>query len=448
MYALTNVLRPYAWGSTTAIATLLGRAPSGAPEAELWLGAHPDSPSVAKLLDGPAKPLDALIAGDPEGTLGPEVRAAFGDRLPFLVKILAAGSPLSLQVHPNLDQARIAFAAEEAAGVPHDAPHRNYKDDNHKPEMILALTDFEALCGFRPVAGTRKILEHLLWCFDQAASEPPAVLQDVFDLLAAAGVPAEPRVPTQDASAEPGVPASDGSGVPAVDRESDAIRAAFQRLIAGGEDVAAAVDAVVRLLRSGAPMGPYTPELSTVTGLAEAYPGDPGVLISLLLNRVSLVPGQAMYLPAGNIHAYLRGLGVEVMASSDNVLRGGLTPKHVDVPELMKTVDFQALPVPLIQAQTTDLGQQLWVPPFREFQLQRVEIEPGGAPVPLDQHGPLVVIVVSGGAVLDSPRGDLPLDHGGSAFVPARESPVNLHAASGAKGPTIAFAVTVSSAAR
>lgn len=427
MYALTNVLRPYAWGSTTAIATLLGRAPSGAPEAELWLGAHPDSPSVAKLLDGPAKPLDALIAGDPEGTLGPAVRAAFGDRLPFLVKILAAGTPLSLQVHPNLDQARAAFAAEEAAGVPHDAPHRNYKDDNHKPEMILALTDFEALCGFRPVAGTRKILEHLLWCFDQAASEPPAVLQDVFDLLAGAGVPAS------DASV--------------VETESDAIRAAFQRLIAGGEDVAAAVDAVVRLLRSGAPMGPYTPELSTVTGLAEAYPGDPGVLISLLLNRVSLVPGQAMYLPAGNIHAYLRGLGVEVMASSDNVLRGGLTPKHVDVPELMKTVDFQALPVPLIQAQTTDLGQQLWVPPFREFQLQRVEIEPGGAPVPLDQHGPLVVIVVAGGAVLDSPRGDLPLDHGGSAFVPARESPVNLHAASGAKGTTIAFAVTVSSAA-
>jgi mannose-6-phosphate isomerase len=193
-------------------------------------------------------------------------------------------------------------------------------------------------------------------------------------------------------------------------------------------------------------MGAHAPELATVVSLAEEYPGDPGVLISLLLNRVSLMPGQAMYLPAGNIHAYLRGLGVEVMASSDNVLRGGLTPKHVDVPELMKTVDFRPLPVPLIDAQTTELGQQLWIPPFREFQLQRVEIEPDAAPVPLDQHGPLVVIVVSGAAVLDSPRGDLRLEHGGSAFVPARESPVNVHAVSGAAETTVAFAVTVSSA--
>jgi mannose-6-phosphate isomerase len=426
MYALTNVLRPYAWGSTTAIASLLGRKPSGAPEAELWLGAHPDSPSVASLLDGGSTPLDALIAADPEGTLGPASRAAFGDRLPFLAKILAAGNPLSLQVHPTLEQARAAFAAEEAAGVPHDAPHRNYKDDNHKPEMILALTDFEALCGFRPAAGSRRIFEHLAWCFDQAVSELPAALRDVLALLAGDSGPATGR---------------DLPG-PAAGVES-ALRGAFHRLISGGSDVPTAIAAVLTLLRSGAPMGDYTPELSTVVSLAEAYPGDPGVLISLLLNRVSLAPGQAIYLPAGNIHAYLRGLGVEVMASSDNVLRGGLTPKHIDVPELMKTVDFQALPVPRIDAQTTELGQQIWAPPFREFQLQRVELKPGGSPVPLAQNGPLLVILISGAAVLDSPRGDLRLERGGSAFVPARENPVILHPVSGAPETAVGFAVTL-----
>ncbi len=426
MYALTNVLRPYAWGSTTAIASLLGREPSGAPEAELWLGAHPDSPSVASLLDGGSMPLDALIAADPEGTLGPASRAAFGDRLPFLAKILAAGNPLSLQVHPTLEQARAAFAAEEAAGVRHDAPHRNYKDDNHKPEMILALADFEALCGFRPAAGSRRIFEHLAWCFDQAATELPAALREVLARLAGGGSAAAHDIP-----------------MPAAGDESARIRGAFHCLISGGNDVATAVAAVVTLLRSGAPMGDYTPELSTVVSLAEAYPGDPGVLISLLLNRVSLAPGQAIYLPAGNIHAYLRGLGVEVMASSDNVLRGGLTPKHVDVPELMKTVDFQAVPVPRIEAQSTELGQQIWAPPFREFQLQRVELNPGGSPVPLAQNGPLLVILVSGAAVLDSPRGDLRLERGGSAFVPARENPVILHPISGASETAVAFAVTV-----
>lgn len=414
MYALNNVLRPYAWGSTTAIASLLGREPSGGPEAELWLGAHPDSPSEVVLPDGSTQPLDALIAQDPEGTLGSASRAAFGDRLPFLAKILAAGSPLSLQVHPTLHQARAAFAAEESAGVPADAPHRLYKDDNHKPEMIFALTPFEALCGFRRAAESTRIFEHLAWCFDQAASQLPAALRTVLELLSGAD-------------------------------ESAAIREAFHYLISGGDDVNAAIKAVVLLLRSGAPSGDFGRELATLAELDQAYPGDPGVLISLLLNRVSLAPGQAIYLPAGNIHAYLQGLGVEVMASSDNVLRGGLTPKHVDVPELMKTVDFQALPIPLIEGQATDLGQHIWSPPFEEFQLQRVSLDPDGSPVPLAQNGPLLVIVLAGAAVLDSPRGDLRLDLGDSAFVPARESPVIMHPVSGATETAVAFAVTVRS---
>ncbi|MGY2743263.1 mannose-6-phosphate isomerase, class I [Pseudarthrobacter sp. O4] len=425
MYELENVLRPYAWGSTTAIAKLLGRPASGGPEAELWIGAHPDSPSVALSYaasgsggahaagadDDGRRPLDELIAEDPEHHLGGESIAEFGPRLPFLLKVLAADRPLSLQVHPTLRQAREGFAREEAAGVDHSAPGRNYKDDNHKPEMIFALTDFEALCGFRPAVESRGVFLHLAACFDLAGLElPPLVPQLLEDL-------AQPD-------------------------EQAALRAAFERLIAGGEDVSHATAAVVAALVSGAPTASYQAELSTVVELNGEYPGDPGVLISLLLNRISLAPGEAVYLPAGNVHAYLHGLGIEVMASSDNVLRGGLTPKFVDVPELLKTVAFEAVGVPMLGAGTTMLGQELFRPPFREFQLQRVDLEPGGEPVPLAQSGAAVIIVVAGAVLLDSPKGELRLGRGASAFLPAAEAPVNVHAVSGATEAALAFAVT------
>lgn len=412
MYALENVLRPYAWGSTTAIAGLLGRPASGGPEAELWIGAHPDSPSLASAAadDGGALGLDELIARDPEHFLGRESVAGFGPRLPFLLKVLAAERPLSLQVHPTLEQARAGFAREEAAGVGHGAATRNYKDDNHKPEMIFALTPFEALCGFRPAAGSRAVFQHLAGCFDQAGVELPRLIPELLADLA------QPD-------------------------EGAALQAAFERLIAG-DDVAAATSAVVGLLAAGAPLGQHGAELGTAVNLNEEYPGDPGVLISLLLNRISLAPGEAVYLPAGNVHAYLHGLGIEVMASSDNVLRGGLTPKFVDVPELLKTVAFEAVGVPALQAETTMLDQELYRPPFREFQLQRIELAPGGDPVPLSQSGAAVLIVLEGAVVLDSPKGDLQLGRGGSAFIPAAEAPVNVHPAANAAGPVVAFAVT------
>jgi mannose-6-phosphate isomerase len=199
---------------------------------------------------------------------------------------------------------------------------------------------------------------------------------------------------------------------------------------------------IVAALVSGAPMGSHVAELTTVVDLNHDYPGDPGVLISLLLNRISLAPGEAVYLPAGNVHAYLHGLGIEVMASSDNVLRGGLTPKFVDVPELLKTVAFEAVAVPMLPAETTMLGQELFRPPFREFQLQRIVLAPGADPVPLAQSGAAVVIVTAGSVRLDSPKGELRLERGASAFLPAAEAPVNVHAVSGATGPALAFAVT------
>ncbi|SFU02653.1 mannose-6-phosphate isomerase, class I [Arthrobacter sp. ov118] len=424
MYELENVLRPYAWGSPTAIADLLGRPASGGPEAELWIGAHPDSPSLAltpaaagagrhspEAHDGGRLALDALIAEDPEHCLGARSVAEFGPRLPFLLKVLAAETPLSLQVHPTAAQARDGFAREEAAGVGRTAQDRNYKDAFHKPEMILALTPFEALCGFRPAAESRAVFDHLAACFELAGLDlPPLVPQLLKDL------------------AQPDEPA--------------ALRAAFERLIAGGPEVSDATAVIVTALASGAPMAGHEAELSTVAVLNDQYPGDPGVLISLLLNRISLAPGQAVYLPAGNVHAYLHGLGIEVMASSDNVLRGGLTPKFVDVPELLKTVAFEAVDVPMLAAETTMLDQELFRPPFREFQLQRIELAPGAEPVPLAQSGAAVIIVTGGTVRLDSPKGELRLERGASAFLPAAEAPVNVHPVSGATGPALAFAVT------
>jgi mannose-6-phosphate isomerase len=411
VYELENALRDYAWGSRTAIAELLGRPPSGGPEAELWIGAHPGAPSLARRAGGSETPLDALIASDPEHFLGSESVAEFGPRLPFLAKLLAAAQPLSLQVHPSIEQARAGFARENAEGIAPDAANRNYRDDNHKPEMILALTPFESLCGFRDPAATRKILAHIGACFDLAETEVPPLLTELVQFLE-----------------------NPDEGV--------GLRAAFERLIQGGEDVPQATAKVAAALGSGVSLAPYGTELSTVVNLNEQYPGDPGVLISLLLNRISLAPGEAVYLPEGKIHAYLSGLGVEVMASSDHVLRGGLTPKFIDVPELLRTVDFTSVEVPMLHPEISGLGQELYRPPFREFQLQRIELAPGAAPVPLAQSGAVVVIVVEGAAYLDSPKGDLQLTQGGSAFLAASEAPVNVHPVAGATATTLAFAVT------
>ncbi|GAA2200303.1 mannose-6-phosphate isomerase, class I [Sinomonas flava] len=415
MHLLSNTLRNYAWGSPTAIAALLGREPSGQPEAELWIGAHPDGPS--RMVDGETSvPLHEAIAADPAAALGPESVEAFGPRLPFLLKVLAADSPLSLQVHPTLDQARAGFAAEEAAGVDRSAPHRNYKDDNHKPEMLFALTPFEALCGFRAPAEAAALFERLTGLV--AGTDAAEVTEQVAELL---------RGPD----------------------EAAALAAAFGRMIEGGRDVRSCVDAVAAAvgihLSPGGAHGSGRDDdaaLRTVVDLAAQYPSDPGVLISLILNRVSLAPGEALYLPAGNVHAYLKGVGIEVMASSDNVLRGGLTPKHIDIAELLRTVVFAPSEVPVLAAQESDLGQELYRPPFAEFQLQRIAVAADGsrpAPVPVAQAGAAVVLVVDGSLTLDTPKGDLALGRGQSAFVPDAEAPALAHP--GPEG-VLAFAVT------
>ena len=364
--AITNTPRDYAWGSTTAIAELLGRQPSGRPEAELWLGAHPGSPSIVvnpAVVDG-ADTLADWFAAEPWRALGRD-RA----ELPFLLKVLAAAGPLSIQAHPTPEQARAGFAAEEAAGVALDDPRRNYKDPFPKPEVIVALSEtFDALCGFR---------------------DPAETVADV-DLLDA------------------------GSGRLASLRGS--VQHSLEATLAwifGGSDEARSVVAAVSELAARVP--DPSPSIATVADLAGRYPGDPGVVVSLLLNRVSLRRGEALFLPAGNVHAYLGGLGVELMAPSDNVLRGGLTPKNVDVPELLRVLDFEPLPVPWLRPRTTAPGVERFEPGGVGFALLRVH--PGGAGAVVEIGGPSILLVTEGEVQVAGQDGSLRLRRGESAFV-------------------------------
>ena len=366
MFVLTCATRDYAWGSTTHIPRFLGRPEDGRPQAELWIGAHDGDPS--RLPDG--RLLNDVIRADPERTMGPRVRGLFGDRLPFLVKALAAAEPLSLQVHPTSQRARIGYEAENSAGILLGAPNRSYQDRFHKPEMVLALTRFEGMAGFRDVEKTAQILRMLglPWADDVAgrlATGPAfqALRAVVTDMLAMQG----PELVDLLASVRKA----------ALDAEARGHR---EDLRSGRrERERTSVD------REG------TRVFAQTSALVDRYPEDPGVLVTLLLNHVILAPGEAMFLDAGVIHAYTSGFGVEVMASSDNVLRAGLTPKHVDVPELIEITNFTPMPPPLWEPALR--GEVChFDPPVTEFSLTV-----GRPPLPeLPADGPRIVLVLDG----------------------------------------------------
>ncbi|MDI3330401.1 MAG: mannose-6-phosphate isomerase, class I [Micrococcus sp.] len=415
MFLLRNAIRDYAWGSATLLAELQGRTPSGRPEAELWMGAHPGAPSGAVPAADPAAapvPLDQLIAQDPDALLGEAQR--FG-RLPYLVKLLAAGRPLSIQAHPTLEQARSGFAAEEAAGIPVTAAHRNYRDDNHKPEMVIALTPFTALCGFRAP-------EDAAGSFDRLAGALAEHFEGADDGLCGAT-----------------------SALAATLRAGD-LEWAFAALLdpAGGWASGDWVDDVVATLRRAPRVLENDLNLSTAVGISEAFPGDPGVLVSVLLNRVDLAAGQAIHLPAGNVHAYLHGLGVEVMAASDNVLRGGLTTKHVDVDELRRVVRFEALPVPYCAPRPDGAGRLVFRPPFEEFQVERLDL-PDAAGRTLTARGPVIAVCTAGTVRIESGGQTAVLTPGESVFLGAAEAPAVVRAGSpGASGTAATlFSVTL-----
>jgi mannose-6-phosphate isomerase len=354
VFLLDNPIQNYAWGSRTSLAELLGHHhPSAQPEAELWIGAHPKAPS--RLSDG--RSLLAAISADPLGMLGADVSARFGARLPFLLKVLAVEAPLSLQAHPNLDQAVRGFAREEAAGVPRDAPARTYRDENHKPELLCALTPFEALSGFRSAPESAELFEELGVESLAAAlrATGPSALESVFSHLMT---------------------------LPAAERA---------RL---------ASDVLQRCAQAARRAGPYSASLEWAARLGTAYPGDIGSVASLLLQYVRLEPFEAIFLEAGRLHAYLSGTGMELMANSDNVLRGGLTPKHVDVPELLRVLRFDAPHVGPAPTHALHPGEVVYETPAPEFQLSRLELLPDRQ-ARISVQGPEILLCVQGQATVE-----------------------------------------------
>lgn len=370
MELMRNRIRPYAWGSRTAIAELTGApSPSPHPQAELWMGAHPDDPSVLLSPAGEQSLLD-VVRADPAGALGPAVADAFGGRFPFLLKVLAAAEPLSLQAHPSAELARRGFEAEEAAGIARSDPNRNYTDPWPKPELICALTELRALCGFAEPQHTVAVLGEL---------GVPA-LEHYLGLL---------------------------SGQP----DAEGTRALFSTLITIPQGaVTQVLDAVLAacVTKVREATSRYLVHYRTALELSERYPGDAGVLASLMLNHVTLNPGEALYLHAGNLHAYLSGTGVEIMGNSDNVLRGGLTPKHVDVPELMRVLDFTPGPVSVltgdaVSGDAAPGGEIVYRSPATEFRLSHLTV--GDAAVTLTHAGPQVALVIEGAAAFAAADG-------------------------------------------
>ncbi|MFI6259155.1 mannose-6-phosphate isomerase, class I [Micromonospora zamorensis] len=376
MEPLYGPIRDYAWGSRSAIALLQGRSvPSEGPEAELWLGAHPGAPASV-VRSGLRVSLCDLVRDEPGQWLGQRVSERFGSRLPFLLKVLAADAPLSLQAHPDAEQARAGFAAQ--AGRPEG--ERNYSDPHHKPELLVALTPFEALCGFR----------------DPAESA---------EALAAFGVPELAPV------------------VEALRAGPAGLRTAVRTLL--GWPVEQRDELLGAVLASSA----GGPDADLVRRLAKAYPADPGALVALLLHHLRLVAGEGIWMPAGNLHAYLSGCGVEIMAASDNVLRGGLTPKRVDVDELLRVLRFEVLDDPVRAAQPVGPGVDCWPVPVDDFALHRVRV---GAEVPsvtLTLPGPRVVLCGGGSITVDDGAGAVTLASGEAAIGTAAGEPLRVSGA-------------------
>lgn len=331
---LRGKLQPYAWGSYTAIYDLLGVPRTGQPAAELWFGTHPVAPAEIDLPDGPVPISEAL-----------------GEELPFLLKVLAAEQALSIQVHPSSEQARVGFDREQAAGIPLQDPTRNYRDPHHKPELIVALTPFRALAGIREPSRTLAVVDALdIPALGQAFvplvdhPDRQGVAAVLRGLLTLPAVQARELAEAVTARARQlALPPAEAGGEP--DK--------------GGAQVAADVAAAASLIGE----------------VSEGHPGDVGVVVALAMNDVTLQPGQGLFQPAQLLHAYVRGVGIEVMASSDNVLRGAFTAKHVDVDELMAIVDPTPTDAPVrdpeVQRQA-DQTVQSWPVPVTDFALQEI----------------------------------------------------------------------------
>lgn len=389
MDLIDGVIKSYDWGSHTALAELAGRpSPSDHPEAELWFGAHESAPSPLAG-DSESATLEALIAADPVSELGAECSKAFSGRLPFLLKVLAAQRPLSLQAHPTQEQARAGFSRENSAGIPIDAAHRNYRDDRHKPELVVALEQFDVLAGFRDISKTVGFL---------TAVNVSYVAADVAALAAS-------PTPTQLAQT-----VSRWLRMPRMgcEQATDELVGRISALLASG----------------GRVVDRYGAELSTTLDVARRYRGDRGVLVSMLLNRVTLAPGEGMYLPAGNLHAYLRGTAVEIMANSDNVLRGGLTTKYVDIDELSAVLDFDPISPDVLRPEPS--GREYVYPtPAREFALRRWELDSAETVISTNR-GPTMILCTSGRVSVRCGSNEASVGAGQTLWMPAGAGAVSV----------------------
>lgn len=382
---LTNPIRDYAWGSHEAIANFLGRsAPTAKPQAELWIGAHADDSSIVAV-DGGATPLVWLLAEDPEHLLGKSVIKRFGSQLPYLMKVLAAASPLSLQAHPTIEQARAGYDDEERRGIPRQASHRNYRDRNHKPELLCALTRFEALCGFRPVADILATMQRL--------GTPE--LEQLAERLARDNSPTPLKALVEYLLVAP--------------------PGRHHKLVAG------TLAAAERRIAAGDPEAEH---LRWILELGRVYSGDVGIVTALLLNYVRLDVGQSIFLPARSLHTYLAGMGIEIMASSDNVLRGGLTPKHVDAAELLRVLTFEPIAPPLILPTRLSDSEEAFITPAADFRLSRLKLD--GA-LALKPFGPELILCSEGKCTLYTDDDEAELAKGASVFVAASTSEFRIH---------------------
>lgn len=378
IHVLTNSIQTYAWGSHTAIADLLGHpVPSEKPQAELWMGAHPKAPSMVDVEQASHSLLEALQRA-PVDILGSRVAAAYDNRLPYLFKVLAAEEPLSIQAHPNAAQAVSGYDKENELNIPLDAPHRNYKDGRHKPECICALTPFWGLCGFRTVTEILALVERIC----------PHTLKPVLQRLK-------------------------------IQPEASGLKNFFESLMKmDAKSVGQVVqEATVHArVRQG-----QDPVSDWIIKLGKAYPGDIGVIFPAVLNLVCLQPGEALFLPAGELHAYLHGVGIEVMANSDNVLRGGLTPKHVDLPELMNVLTFQERGIEILRPELQRPFETCYRTPAKEFVLSVITLEPGQVYESPGARSAEILLMVKGeGTVLDGSSGErVDLVRGMSVIVPA-----------------------------
>ena len=392
---MVNPVRDYDWGSASVLAHLQGREPHGGPEAELWMGAHPSSPSG--LVTGPdaaARPLPEAVADDPKALLGDDVVTRFGPRLPFMLKVLAVERPLSLQVHP--DAARALAVHDPAGGSP-------YVDAYAKPELIVAVEPMSAIFGFRPAAEAARLLASL------GTPQAAALAADLSAALAA------------------------GEG------DDAALRGAFRRLVTWPADDVPALVAAAAAAVAGPPETPETPEGPESPGddqvaaearrwvgrLAELHPRDPLVLAPLLLGLIRLAPGEAVFVPAGVPHAYLSGTGVEVLAASDNVVRAGLTTKRIDVAELLAIVDSRPGAEPLTPAVDLGDGESAWQPPVPDFRLTRVPVA-GTARPAAEVGGPQILFCLRGSVTVRAGGAEVALRGGESAFVTAAAGPLEL----------------------